>query len=196
MTCHGCRAHGGHSQCSAMLVDGPGNRGLPELADCGRACKGVYRDAGAANGTVRWGDAACTAQVGGSIHGGENRAKEKARLRRGVTVLVATPGRLLDHLQNTSAFRTEELRWLVLDEADRLLDLGFEQKIGEPGGSWPCDALPAMLSLSLAAQRWSMQGPEPCSCQLVTAGIPSRWLRDALGLPCVDKHIKHHKARD
>ena len=30
------------------------------------------------------------------------------------------------------AFRTEELRWLVLDEADRLLDLGFEQKIGAP----------------------------------------------------------------
>ena len=40
-------------------------------------------------------------QVGGSVHGGENRAKEKARLRKGVTVLVATPGRLLDHLQNT-----------------------------------------------------------------------------------------------
>ena len=71
-------------------------------------------------------------QVGGSVHGGENRAKEKARLRRGVTVLVATPGRLLDHLQNTAAFHTEELRWLVLDEADRLLDLGFEQKIGAP----------------------------------------------------------------
>lgn len=69
-------------------------------------------------------------QVGGAIYGGENRAKEKARLRKGVTVLVATPGRLLDHLQNTQAFRTEELRWLVLDEADRLLDLGFEQKIG------------------------------------------------------------------
>ena len=72
----------------------------------------------------------CCLQVGGSIHGGENRAKEKARLRKGVTVLVATPGRLLDHLQNTQSFHTEELRWLVLDEADRLLDLGFEQKIG------------------------------------------------------------------
>jgi hypothetical protein len=80
------------------------------------------------------------AQVGGSIHGGENRAKEKARLRKGVTVLVATPGRLLDHLQNTQAFRTEELRWLVLDEADRLLDLGFEQKIGAP---CPTSLLPA-----------------------------------------------------
>ena len=64
------------------------------------------------------------------MFGGENRDKEKARLRKGVTVLVATPGRLLDHLQSTAAFKTDRLRWLVLDEADRLLDLGFEQKIG------------------------------------------------------------------
>jgi superfamily II DNA/RNA helicase len=71
-------------------------------------------------------------QVGGAISGGENRAKEKARLRKGVTVLVATPGRLLDHLQNTQSFRSDDLRWLVLDEADRLLDLGFEQKISAP----------------------------------------------------------------
>ena len=43
--------------------------------------------------------------VGGGVHGGENRGKEKARLRKGVSVLVATPGRLLDHLQNTAAFK-------------------------------------------------------------------------------------------
>lgn len=69
--------------------------------------------------------------VPGAIHGGENRSKEKARLRKGVTLLVATPGRLLDHLENTASFRTDQLRWLVLDEADRLLDLGFEKKIAE-----------------------------------------------------------------
>ena len=40
------------------------------------------------------------------MYGGEDRGKEKARLRKGVTVLVATPGRLLDHLQNTQAFVT------------------------------------------------------------------------------------------
>ena len=44
--------------------------------------------------------------VGGVVHGGEDRGKEKARLRKGVTVVVATPGRLLDHLQNTKAFVT------------------------------------------------------------------------------------------
>ena len=71
-------------------------------------------------------------QVGGSILGGEQRNKEKARLRKGITVLVASPGRLLDHLEKTAAFKTDELRWLVLDEADRLLDMGFQQKIGKP----------------------------------------------------------------
>jgi ATP-dependent RNA helicase DDX31/DBP7 len=69
--------------------------------------------------------------VPGSVHGGENRAKEKARLRKGVSVLVTTPGRLLDHLQNTESFRIDKLKWLVLDEADRLLDLGFEKKIAQ-----------------------------------------------------------------
>ena len=68
-------------------------------------------------------------QVCGAITGGENRGKEKARLRKGLTVVVATPGRLLDHLEKTTAFHVNELKWLILDEADRLLDLGFEQKI-------------------------------------------------------------------
>ena len=75
--------------------------------------------------------------MGGSILGGEQRNKEKARLRKGITVLVASPGRLLDHLEKTAAFKTDELRWLVLDEADRLLDMGFQQKIGMHSASPP-----------------------------------------------------------
>ncbi|RNF06250.1 putative ATP-dependent DEAD/H RNA helicase, partial [Trypanosoma conorhini] len=67
----------------------------------------------------------------GGIHGGENRHKEKARLRKGIPLLAATPGRLLDHLKATASFRVEELQTIVLDEADRLLDMGFEQAIKE-----------------------------------------------------------------
>ena len=67
--------------------------------------------------------------VCGGVMGGENKQKEKARLRKGVCVLVATPGRLLDHLRHTAAFKADLLRWLVLDEADRMLDVGFEEDL-------------------------------------------------------------------
>lgn len=65
----------------------------------------------------------------GGISGGENRHKEKARLRKGISILIATPGRLLDHLQSTSSLVVVRLQSLVMDEADRLLDMGFEKAI-------------------------------------------------------------------
>jgi ATP-dependent RNA helicase DDX31/DBP7 len=73
----------------------------------------------------------CVSIVGGCISGGEKRKSEKARLRKGVSILVGTPGRLLDHLRATESFTLNKLRWVVLDEADRLLDMGFEQTILE-----------------------------------------------------------------
>lgn len=65
----------------------------------------------------------------GGIYGGESRHKEKARLRKGLPVLVATPGRMLDHLQSTSSWVVSGLQALVMDEADRLLDMGFEKAL-------------------------------------------------------------------
>ena len=67
--------------------------------------------------------------VSGMLIGGTTRAHEKARLRKGLPILVSTPGRLLDHLQNTSSFNVGKCRWLVLDEADQLMALGFEESI-------------------------------------------------------------------
>ncbi|XP_023895181.2 DEAD-box ATP-dependent RNA helicase 17 isoform X1 [Quercus suber] len=69
--------------------------------------------------------------VPGYIMGGENRSKEKARLRKGISILVATPGRLLDHLKNTSSFLHTNLHWIIFDEADMILELGFGKEIEE-----------------------------------------------------------------
>jgi ATP-dependent RNA helicase DDX18/HAS1 len=44
-------------------------------------------------------------------------------------VQVATPGRLLDHLQNTKGFVFRNLACLVIDEADRILEIGFEEEM-------------------------------------------------------------------
>lgn len=66
-------------------------------------------------------------QTHGLIMGGANRRSEADRLAKGVAVLVATPGRLLDHLQSTHGFVYKNLQSLVIDEADRILEVGFEE---------------------------------------------------------------------
>jgi len=54
---------------------------------------------------------------------------QESILRKNPDVVIATPGRLLDHLQNTPSFSLSDLEVLVLDEADRMLDMGFETQI-------------------------------------------------------------------
>ncbi|XP_057689008.1 probable ATP-dependent RNA helicase DDX31 [Corythoichthys intestinalis] len=67
--------------------------------------------------------------VPGVLMGGEKRKSEKARLRKGINILVSTPGRLVDHIKNTLSIAFSAVRWLILDEADRTLDLGFEKDL-------------------------------------------------------------------
>ncbi|MCG6260409.1 DEAD/DEAH box helicase [Vibrio furnissii] len=62
------------------------------------------------------------------ITGGENFNDQVKALRRGPKFIVATPGRLADHLEHRSLF-LEGLETLILDEADRMLDLGFAPQL-------------------------------------------------------------------
>ncbi|CAN6314835.1 unnamed protein product [Urochloa humidicola] len=66
-------------------------------------------------------------QTLGYVIGGNNRRSEADQLAKGVNLLVATPGRLLDHLQNTKSFIYKRLKCLVIDEADRILEQNFEE---------------------------------------------------------------------
>ncbi|KAI5628028.1 ATP-dependent RNA helicase DDX18 [Silurus asotus] len=65
----------------------------------------------------------------GLIMGGSNRSAEAQKLGNGVNIMVATPGRLLDHLQNTAGFMYKNLQCLIIDEADRILEVGFEEEL-------------------------------------------------------------------
>lgn len=65
----------------------------------------------------------------GIVIGGANRRAEADKLVKGVNLLIATPGRLLDHLQNTRGFVYKNLKALVIDEADRILEIGFEEEM-------------------------------------------------------------------
>lgn len=66
------------------------------------------------------------------FYGGTKINQDHKRLKSGpINILVATPGRLQDHLENTPGFndRLSKLSFLALDEADQLLDMGFRNAI-------------------------------------------------------------------
>ena len=65
----------------------------------------------------------------GLIMGGANRKTEAERLKKGVNIVIATPGRLLDHLQNSPGFIVRNLLCFCMDEADRMLEIGFEDDL-------------------------------------------------------------------
>jgi ATP-dependent RNA helicase RhlE len=63
-----------------------------------------------------------------TVYGGVNIKQQKTTLRNGVDIVIATPGRLLDHLSQNSICLSQ-IEILVLDEADRMLDMGFIRDI-------------------------------------------------------------------
>jgi len=62
------------------------------------------------------------------VYGGVPKHTQVSDLRRGVEIVIATPGRLIDHLES-NATNLRRVTYLVLDEADRMLDMGFEPQI-------------------------------------------------------------------
>lgn len=67
----------------------------------------------------------------GLIMGGAKRSTEANMLKKGINLLVATPGRLLDHLENTEGFVFHNLKLLIIDEADAILKIGFEEEMNK-----------------------------------------------------------------
>ncbi len=65
-----------------------------------------------------------------TIYGGDSMERQLEALRDGAHVVVGTPGRVLDHLRRAT-LKLERVKLLVLDEADRMLDMGFAQEMGE-----------------------------------------------------------------
>ncbi|MFT5482964.1 MAG: ATP-dependent RNA helicase RhlE [Halieaceae bacterium] len=85
------------------------------------------------------------------VFGGVKINPQMMKLRKGVDVLVATPGRLLD-LYNQKALRFDDLEVLVLDEADRMLDMGFIHDIKKIVGFCPTDRQTLMFSATFSKQ--------------------------------------------
>ncbi|KAI9813624.1 MAG: ATP-dependent RNA helicase [Pycnora praestabilis] len=84
-------------------------------------------------------------QTYGIVIGGANRRAEAEKLTKGVNLLIATPGRLLDHLQNTQGFVYKNIKALIIDEADRILEVGFEDEMKQIVKILPKDERQTML---------------------------------------------------
>src|SRR6056297_1854910 len=87
----------------------------------------------------------------GIVVGGVGISPQIKRLERGIDVLVATPGRLLD-LLDRRALRLDQTRFLVLDEADKMLDLGFIHALRKIAGLLPDERQTMLFSATMPKQ--------------------------------------------
>jgi ATP-dependent RNA helicase RhlE len=98
------------------------------------------------------------------IFGGVGYGKQHEALRSGVDVLVATPGRLLDHLQQGTC-NLDGVKYLVLDEADRMLDMGFMPDVRRIVERCPRTRHTSLFSATIPPEidsliKWAMKSPQ------------------------------------
>ncbi len=82
------------------------------------------------------------------VYGGASMEQQIRALKRGVDVVVATPGRALDHIRRRT-LRLDALKALVLDEADEMLDMGFEDDLNEILAATPTERQTALFSATM-----------------------------------------------
>ena len=85
------------------------------------------------------------------VYGGQPIGRQLTALQRGVDVVVATPGRAVDHLQR-GTLRLDELQVLVLDEADEMLDMGFAEDLDAVLAAAPQDRQTVLFSATLPSR--------------------------------------------
>ncbi len=98
------------------------------------------------------------------IFGGVGYGRQMDALRDGVDVLVATPGRLLDHLERGTC-KLDNIQFLVLDEADRMLDMGFLPDVRRILDRCPRDRHTSLFSATIPPEietliKWAMRTPQ------------------------------------
>ncbi|MGE0441992.1 MAG: DEAD/DEAH box helicase [Gemmatimonadales bacterium] len=103
-----------------------------------------------------------------AVHGGVGMEPQATAIKQGVDILIATPGRLLDHFQRGEA-PLAGLEWLVLDEADRMLDMGFLPDIRR-----------ILRHLPTPKQTWLFSATMPAPIEALTADLLRRPVKVAL----------------
>ena len=128
----------------------------------------------------------------GLVIGGKSLQEEKERLGR-MNILVATPGRMLQHLDQTAELDIGNLQMLVLDEADRIMDMGFSQTIDALVEHLPQDRQTLMFSATQTKRvsdlaRLSLKEPEFVSVhEAADSATPSTLQQNYVVTPLPEK---------
>lgn len=124
-----------------------------------------------------------------AIYGGAKMGPQIKRLRRGVDVVIATPGRLQDHMRRRN-INFKELQVLILDEADRMLDMGFFPDIKKIVSRMPHQRQTLLFSATMSAPVLNLTRQFQQNPEIIEIGVasPPKTIRQAL-YP-VPKHLK------
>jgi ATP-dependent RNA helicase RhlE len=117
-----------------------------------------------------------------AIFGGVAMGPQEQALRRGVDVVVATPGRLLDHLSRPYA-SLDRVEHLVLDEADRMLDMGFLPDIRRIIGMLPARKQTLLFSATIPYEITELAGRmlrDPVHIEMVRTGTPAEGVEQSV----------------
>ncbi|MCL7937098.1 MAG: DEAD/DEAH box helicase [marine benthic group bacterium] len=116
------------------------------------------------------------------IFGGVKMGPQEKAFRRGVDVIVATPGRLLDHLNRPYA-NLDSVEYLVLDEADRMLDMGFLPDIRRILGQLPKRSQTLLFSATISREIAELAGGlmrDPVSVEVERSGTAAELIEQSI----------------
>ena len=113
-----------------------------------------------------------TPVTGAAVYGGVGMGPQEHAFRSGVDIMIATPGRLIDHMRSTYA-RLNHIEHLVLDEADRMLDMGFLPEIRSIIAKLPAQRQTLFFSATMPPPIAALAGEmlrDPVSIQTAATG--------------------------
>jgi ATP-dependent RNA helicase DDX10/DBP4 len=128
----------------------------------------------------------------GLVIGGKSLQEERERLGR-MNILVCTPGRMLQHMDQTAAFEIDNLQMLVLDEADRIMDMGFQSTVDAIVEHLPKERQTLLFSATQTKKvsdlaRLSLRDPEYVSVhEAASSATPSTLQQNYITTPLHDK---------
>ncbi|KAK2744833.1 ATP-dependent RNA helicase dbp4 [Myotisia sp. PD_48] len=128
----------------------------------------------------------------GLVIGGKSLQEEQERLGR-MNILVCTPGRMLQHMDQTAAFETDNIQMLILDEADRIMDMGFKSTVDAIVEHLPKERQTMLFSATQTKKvsdlaRLSLQDPEYIAVhEAATSATPSTLQQHYVVTPLPEK---------